>query len=145
MQKGCFVITDADVGFTLNGTNYTFEHIDNVTIDDPQLKHLTRGANASSKSGLMYTEGQSSPKVLTFTLKGASVAHLNLLKDHYAEQSEDERIDFWVIDRKTGSIMSAKDAILQKEPRQASISEGEDNLNIDVMIETFNLTDNVKE
>ena len=144
MQRSCFVITDADVGFSLNGVNYTFDHIDSVAIEDPQMKHLVRGANAISTTGLMYTEGQANPVTLTFTLKGASVAHLNLLKAHYKDQAENNRIDFWVVDRKNGSILSAKDSILQKEPRQLNISEGEENLAIDVMIETFNLTENVK-
>lgn len=148
MQRGNFVITNADVGFTINSINYTFEHVDSVAIDDPELMHLVRGANSVSDSGLMYTEGNSSPKTLTFTLKGLGKEYMALLSGLWDSQRTEgdafSRFDMWVIDRKDGSNKIAKKCILQKKPQQLNIGEGADNLNIEVIVETYSLADQIK-
>jgi hypothetical protein len=142
MQSGLFIISDADCGFTIAGVNYKFEHIDKVVIENPEKSHLTRGANSSSKLGLQFKEGSTSPKTVTFSLKGISPEFFTLLSGVYTANS---RLDCWVMDRITGSHKTFKDSILQAEPRQLNISEGEENLNVELMIETFNLIEEFKD
>lgn len=128
-------ITNCDVGFSISGTNYTFQNIDVVAIEDPRKRHLIRGANSTSKKGLSYKEGHGNPFTATLTLKGISDAFRQLLEDNF---NNDERLDFWVIDRKSGSNKMFKDANLQNVPQQLNISEGEDSLAVELVIETFN-------
>jgi hypothetical protein len=142
MQGGMLVINDSDCGFTINGVNYTFSHVDSVAIENPEKAHIVRGANSASKTGLQYKEGSTSPKILTFTMKDISSEFFTLLSGVFAASS---RLDAWVIDRATGSHKTAKNSILQSEPRQLNISEGEDNLKVEFIVETFDLVEQYKE
>jgi hypothetical protein len=141
MENGILNIADCDVGFSINGTNYTFDHVDGVTIEDPRRSHLIRGVNSTSKRGLRYREGTASPYVVTVRLKSIGVSFEGLLRTQF---DNDGRIDFWVIDRATGSNKKFQQACLQNAPKQLSITEGEDNLDIELVLESFDFTGDYK-
>lgn len=142
MENGILNISDCDVGFSINGTNYTFQHCDSVTIEDPHKGHIIRGVNSTSKTGLAYKEGTGSPYVATAKLKSVSVAFELLLE---AQFNNSERVDFWVIDKKTGSNKFFKSAALQHAPKQLNITEGEDSLDIEVVVESFDYNADYRE
>ncbi|WP_424244947.1 hypothetical protein Dip510_000054 [Elusimicrobium posterum] len=126
-----------DLGFTYNGQSYDFTNeVDSVTIDDPQATHLTRGGSARNTKGLIYTEGAKSPKVVTVTLVNIDAAYSKLFK---TIREEEDRLEIYCIDRKTGSKRIFKDCILQKDPLQLSMSEGAEELNISLVFETFKI------
>lgn len=141
MENGILNISDCDVGFSINGTNYTFDHVDGVTIEDPRRAHIIRGVNSTSKKGLRYREGTASPYVVTARLKSISVAFERLLRDKF---DADGRVDFWVIDRADGSSKRFSNSCLQNAPKQLNITEGEDSLDIEVMLESFDFTADYK-
>ena len=141
MNNGIINIADADVGFTLNGTTYTFENCDSVTIEDPKRNHLIRGVSSTSKFGLSYQEGTASPYVITTTLKSIGIEYESLLKKAFEDKT---RIDFWVIERKTGTNKTFKEAIVGNAPKQLNIGEGEDSLDIEFVVEGFSYESNYK-
>jgi len=141
MQNGILNITGCDVGFTIDGTNYTFEHVDLVTIEDPQKAHLMRGVNNTTGAGLKYREGIGSPYIATAKLRSVGITFEALLKSNF--ESEDT-LDFWIIDRATGTNKFFKQAVLQNAPKQLNISEGEDSFDIEVVIESFDYQPNYK-
>jgi hypothetical protein len=61
---------DCDVGITLRGVNYEFEHVDSVSIEDPERTRLIRGGNAKNKLGIAYTEGVKDAKTVTTSVIG---------------------------------------------------------------------------
>ena len=91
MENGILNIADCDVGFSIAGTNYTFEHVDSVTIEDPLKGHLIRGVNSASKNGLYYKEGTGSPYTATAKLRSVGIAFEQLLSDQFKAS---ERIVF---------------------------------------------------
>lgn len=141
MQSGMLVITDSDCGFTIDGVNYNFTDVNQVVIEDPEKTHLIRGNNSLSKTGLMISEGNANPKTLTFTLLDMSPAFFELLSETYRDKT---RIDAWVVDRATGSHKTAKNAVIQTEPRQLTIAAGEENLKVEFAVESFDLVEQFK-
>lgn len=142
MENGTLNIADCDVGFSINGTNYTFEHVDSVVIVDPRKSHLIKGVNSSSKRGLKYREGTGSPWTATLKLRSISTAFETLLEDTF---NSDDRLDFWVIERKSGTNKMFKDACLQNTPKQLNITEGEDSLDVELVIESFDYNSDYRE
>ena len=57
-----FRIYDCDFGVKVDGVNYDFEHVSELSIDDPERNQLTRGSNAKTKIGLSYKDGLKDPK-----------------------------------------------------------------------------------
>ena len=142
VNNGILNITSCDVGFTIDGTNYTFTDVDGVVIEDPRKAHIIRGLNSKSKTGLMYKEGAGSPVTASIALRSISPAFQVLLKECFDENT---RIDIWVIDRLTGANRMFKDAALVNEPKQLNVTDGAESLNIEVTIESFNYTADHKE
>jgi hypothetical protein len=136
-----FKISDCDVGFSVNGVNYDLEY-DSCLLDDPQRKSLVRGANASNLTGLVFTEGMKNPKVMTIQAFNVSAAIFALAKGLYDAET---RVEAYAIDRKTGSSRTMRKALLTKPPRQLSIAEGPDSLNVEFIFESFELIEKHKE
>ena len=137
-----FKIYDCEFGVKANSINYTFEHVDGLTIEDPESVRLIRGSNAANKVGLAYTEGTKDAKKIAVTLVGISTAMYDLLASLHADKT---RVECYCIDKKTGSSKIAKDAIITQRPQQLSIVEGADSLNIMVNFESFNLEESHKD
>jgi hypothetical protein len=131
-----FKIYDCDFGFTYNSVNYDFDHVDDLTLENPERTRLIRGANASNKTGLVYKEGIKDAKTLTLSIIGVSVEIHNLLKQIYKDK---ERVDFYCVSRADGSSKIGKNAILSQEPLQLSISESADSKNMSLVFESYDV------
>lgn len=133
-----FKLYDCDFGVTLNGVNYTFEHVDNLTIEDPERTRLTRGANAGNKTGLVYREGVKEAKTITVTVIGMAIEIFNLLKQ---AKADDTRMDVFCVSRADGSSKIAKNAVLCQEPKQLSLDDTAESLNTALIFESFDVSE----
>lgn len=124
-----------DFGITVSGTSYNFDHVQSVSIEDPTMTKLIRGANATNLVGLEYQEGVSDPKIITVVIMGMSAAIHDLLLETFKNKT---RCEFFAIDRTDGSNMIAKDAVLSKQPRQATIDATAESMNVELVFESFN-------
>lgn len=133
-----FKIYDCDFGIKLNGVNYDFTHVNNLTIEDPENTKLTRGANAGNKLGLVYREGIKDPKRITVTIMGMDAELKAVLDAAYADQS---RLDVYAISRADGSSKMAKNAVLSQQPQQLTIDDSADSMNVALAFESFDLSE----
>lgn len=136
-----FKLYDCDVGIVIRGTRYNFEHVQSVVVDDPERKRLTRGANATNKTGISYKEGLKEAKVMTFTLLGLSKELHDLLKDVYTTE---ERVDCFVISRQDGSSKNARQAVLSQSPKQLNLDDSPESMDTALAFETFDMDENHK-
>lgn len=133
-----FKLYDCDVGFTIRGVNYDFEHVENVQIDDPERTRLVRGSNASNKLGLVYKEGLKDAKTITTTIIGISMELHNLLKDVYNTK---ERFDFYCVSRADGSSKISKNSILSQEPKQLNLDDSAESMNTALILESYDISE----
>lgn len=136
-----FSLYDCDVGFKIDGVRYDFDHVDSVQIENPEMTRLTRGANAGNKRGLVYKEGVKEPRKITTMIMGMSPelkARMDLAHDNQ------ERIDFFCIARSDGSSKMGKECILCQKPEQLTLDESVESLNVQVIMETYDLVENHK-
>ena len=136
-----FRIDRCSFGITYKDKDYSLGHIDSWTAEDPNKKHLTRGANRVSTRGLIYSEGGKSPITITVSLVGVESQLANLLNDLF---NKEERFNAFAIDGTTGDSAFANNCIVTGAVRQSTISEGEDSMNIEVVFETFDLDERLK-
>lgn len=136
-----FKIYNSDFGVTIRGVNYDFDHVDSLTIEDPERTRITRGANAKNKKGLVFKEGVKEAKVWTVAVMGVPADLLNLLRDVYEKE---ERVDVYCVDRSDGSGKIGKNAVLSQAPQQLTIDETAESLNIVLVFETFDHSENHK-
>src|SRR5690606_19356102 len=113
-----FKMYDCDFGVTINGTNYTFTHVENLQIEDPERTRLIRGSNAGNKEGIVYKEGLREAKTITLTVLGMPAEVHALLKQAFEERT---RVDCFCVSRVDGSSKIAKNAILAQSPKQMSM------------------------
>jgi len=138
-----YKLSSIDFGFSYNGQTYDFEHCDGMTIEDPRSSHITRGMNAKNKRGIKIDEALSDPDIITIPIMNVKKEVVDLLNKIQA--SDDERIEAYAIDRNTGQSRFIKEAIVSKKVRQLVISEGRDDLNIELILESFQVDDKLKE
>lgn len=136
-----FKIYDCDFGVKINGVGYDFEHVAELTIEDPERNRLTRGANAKNKVGLAYKDGLKDPKRWTLPILAMTPELKGVLDDAYAKQT---RVDVYCIDRKDGSSKMAKNAVLANYPQQLSVNETAESMNVSLEFETFDSIENHK-
>jgi hypothetical protein len=129
-----FKIYDCDFGFKYKGVDYSFEHVAELQIEDPEKNKLTRGANQSNKLGLVYKEGIKEPKRWTIPILNMSVPLKAVLDSIFDAR---ERLDVYCIDRNDGSSKMAKNAVLCNRPQQLTIDESPDSMNVALEFETF--------
>jgi hypothetical protein len=136
-----FKIYNCDFGVTINDVNYDFGHVNSLTIEDNERTRLSRGANASDKIGIVYKEGIREAKVWTITVIGLSKELYDLLKSSYASQT---RMDCFAIDRTDGSSKIAKNAVLSQEPKQLSLDDSAESMNVALVFESFDTSEDHK-
>lgn len=136
-----FKIYDCDFGVKVEGVAYDFEHVDSLTITDPERTKLTRGANASNKVGLVYKEGIKEPKTWEIPILNMSLALKELLDRVYEKKI---RVETYCIDRNDGSSKMAKNAILSQQPQQLSVTDSPDSMQVSLAFESFDLKENHK-
>lgn len=137
-----FRIYDCDFGVKVNGVNYDFEHVSELSIDDPERNRLTRGSNAKTKIGLPYKDGLKDPKKWTIPILNMSAALKEVLDGCYDNQT---RLDVYCIDRKNGSSKMAKNAILSNKPQQLKLDDTAESLQVSLEFETFDSGETIKE
>ncbi len=131
-----FRMYECDFGFSINGVNYEFDHVENVTIEDPERTRIIRGANAKNTVGLTYREGLKEAKTMTLTVIGMTAATHNLLKDAFKAQT---RLEAWVVSRVDGSSKIAKNAVISQSPKQLSMDDSAESLNTALIFESFDM------
>lgn len=136
-----FKLYDCDIGFTIRGVNYNLDHVDNVTVDDPETNELIRGANAGNKIGLTYKQGLKEAKTFTTAALSIPMALHNLLKDVFDTQ---ERFDFFVISRTDGSSKMARNAILASTPKQLQLDDSPESLQVSLIVKSYDVDENHK-
>lgn len=133
-----FKLYDCDIGFTIDGVNYEFEHVDSVTIEDPVRNRLTRGANAGNKTGLAYIEGVKEAKTVTVSVIEVPLALHDILTAAFENQT---RMDFFAVSRLDGSSKLAKKAVLSQRPQQLTLDDTPESLNTELVLESFDVTE----
>lgn len=136
-----FKIYNCDFGIKVNGVGYDFEHVAELTIEDPERNRLTRGANAKNKVGLSYKDGLKDPKRWTLPILSMSAELKGVLDDCYAKQT---RVDVYCIDRTDGSSKWGRNALLSNLPQQLSLNETAESMNVSLEFETFESTETHK-
>jgi chemotaxis regulatin CheY-phosphate phosphatase CheZ len=131
-----FKIYNCDIGFKYNGVSYDLDHVDSVVEENPQMNNITRGANGSNKVGLVFKEGIKEPITYSFTAVGISQEIKALLDTIYDDQ---ERVEFYVIDRTDGSSKIGRNAILKNKPRQLSLDETAESMNVEIIWASFDV------
>jgi hypothetical protein len=125
---------ECDFGFKYNGVSYDFEHIDSLSVEDPEQTRIIRGANGKNKLGLVYKEGIKEPKKWTVNILETTQEIKALLDTIFNEKA---RVDVYCISRADGSSKIAKNAVLCQTPQQLTIDESPDSMNIALIFETF--------
>jgi hypothetical protein len=133
-----FKMHNCDFGINYNDVSYNFEHVEGITVEDPENTRLVRGANAANQVGLVYTEGTKEPKKIGVTLIGVSAAINSVLTTIYKTKA---RCEVYIIDRTDGSSKIAKNAILTQQPQQLAIDESPESMNVVCMFESFDLSE----
>lgn len=136
-----FKMTNCDFGWNYNDVKYDFDHVESVTIEDPEMVTLVRGSNKKNKEGIVITQGGKDPKVVTVVLIGISKTLFDAFKACWDAQA---RSECWIVDRSDGSARFVKQAIISKQPRQLSIGEDPDNLNVTVEFHSFDIQEDHK-
>lgn len=131
-----FKLYDCEVGFTIRGVNYALDHVDSVTVDDPETNELIRGANAGNKVGLTYKQGLKEPKTMTTEAMNIPMELHNLLKDVFNTQ---ERFDFYAISRVDGSSKMARNAVLASSPKQLTLDDSAESLRVSLMVKSYDV------
>lgn len=136
-----FQLNDCDIGIKVEGTDYTFDHVNSVTIDDPRRNQLTRGANSNNKLGLVYTDGLKEPATITVPILNMSAALKGVLDTLFEGKG---RCDFYVISRSDGSKKMAKNAILSNRPQQLTLDESAESMEVSLEFKSFDLSEDHK-
>lgn len=129
-----FKIYNCDFGMKLNGVNYDFTDVAELTIEDPEKNKLTRGSNGANKTGLAYREGTKEPKRWTLPILNMSADLKGVLDQCFVDQT---RMEVYCIDRTDGSAKIAKQAILCNRPQQLSLNDTPESMNVSLEFETF--------
>lgn len=137
-----FRIYNCDFGVKVGGVSYDFEHVSELSIDDPERNRLTRGSNAKTKIGLAYKDGLKDPKKWTIPILNMSAALKDVLDACYDDQT---RLDVYCIDRSNGSSKMAKNAILSNKPQQLKLDDTAESLQVSLEFETFDSGETIKE
>ncbi len=133
-----FKLYECDLSITYKGITYKFTHVDSMQIEDPERTRLVRGANAGDKSGLSYKEGLKDAKTITVNVLDIPMDMHNLLKSIYDAA---DRVDVNCISRKDGSAKLAKNAVLSQSPKQLTLDDSAESLNVALAFESYDVSE----
>lgn len=137
-----FQIWKCDGGFTYQGQNYTFQDLDSVAYTYNKKNHLTRGANARNKVGIVSKEGLKMPDVAEYTVLDCSKAIYKLLLSIFEKE---ERIDAFFIDNETGEYFIYKNAVVRDKPRQTAVGEDDTSTSFIFAVESFDVKEKIND
>lgn len=129
-----FKIYDCDFGVKVDGTAYEFEHVAQLTIEDPERNRLTRGNNAKNLTGIAYKDGLRDPKRWTIPILNMGADLKELLDNCFKNQ---KRLEVYAISRSDGSSKMAKNAILANLPQQLTLDDTAESMQVSLEFETF--------
>lgn len=129
-----FKIYNCDFGIKINGVNYDFTDVAELSIEDNEKNRLVRGSNGANKTGLAYREGVKDPKRWTLPILNMSADLKGVLDQSFVDQT---RMEVYCIDRTDGSSKIAKQAILCNRPQQLSLNDTPESMNVSLEFETF--------
>lgn len=132
---------ECDFGFKFGGVDYAFEYINSLTIEDPEFNRITRGSNAGNLTGLAYKEGSKEPKTWTAVIMNMTAELKDVLDQIFADQS---RVDVYAIRRSDGSAKMGRNAVLCQKPQQLVVDDSVDSINVSLIFQTFDSTENHK-
>lgn len=138
---GIFKLYNCDLGIKINSVSYNFDHVVNLQVEDPEKNKLIRGSNGVNKEGLVYKEGLKDPKIITVTIMNMSASIKSVLDSAFKDKT---RLDVFCIDRNDGSSKMYKNAILSNQPQQLSLDETAESMNVALMFESFDATEDHK-
>lgn len=133
-----FKLYDCDVGIKVDGVSYEFDHVAQVTVEDPERNKLTRGNNAKNKDGLVYKEGLKDPKRWNMPVMALTAALVELLNGCFENQT---RLEVFAISRKDGSSKMAKKAVLSNKPQQLTMDDTAESMQVSLEFESFDLSE----
>ncbi len=133
-----FKLYNCDVGIKIDGVPYSFTHVQSVTVEDPEMNKLTRGANAGNKVGLSYKEGLKEPKKITIPIMDMSVELKAVLDAAFEDQT---RMEVYAIDRNDGSSKMGRNCVLCQIPQQLQLDDTADSMNVSLSWETFDMSE----
>jgi hypothetical protein len=136
-----FRMSDCEFGIKYNGVDYKFDHVDSITIEDPERNAITRGANGANKIGLRYKTGVKEPKRWTVPILNMSIALKGVLDQAF---EKGDRLDVYAIDSNDGSSKMAKNAVLCNRPQQLTLDESPESMQVSLEFETFDSTETHK-
>jgi hypothetical protein len=136
-----FKLYDCVVGIKADGQDYEFPHVNEVTYEDPEENKLTRGANASNKTGIVYKDGMKDPKTAACTILDMPLEIKTVLDTKFADQT---RIDFYAV-AANGSSVWLKNGVVSKLPIQKTISDTVESMGLDLAFASFDFKTNFKE
>ena len=137
-----FKMYNCDFGMKYLGVDYVFSDVDSFVIEDPERTRLTRGSNAANKEGLIYKEGAKEPKVVTVTIMNLTQSLKLLLDTIYKNKARVDAV--YSIDRTDGSSKLCRNAILSTQPQQLSLDETSESMNVSLVFESFDLSEDHK-
>lgn len=129
-----FKLYNCDFGIKVDGTNYDFEHVNELQIEDPERNRITRGGNGKNKTGIAFKDGLRDPKRWILPILQMSAELKEVLDAAFDAQT---RVDAYCIDRVTGSQKWARNAVLSNRPQQLTLDDTADSLAVSLEFETF--------
>lgn len=135
-------IWECDGGFSYKGINYKFKDLDSVAFTYNLKKHLIRGANATNKMGIVSQEGGKTPDTAEFNVIDCSKEIYKLMRTIF---ENNERIDAFFINRKTGEYIIFKNSIIRDMPRQTSVAEDDTSHSFMFAVESFDVKEKVND
>jgi hypothetical protein len=134
-----FKMYNCDFGMKIGSTDYVFEHVNGFVIEDPEVTSLTRGANGSNKTGLVYKEGMKEAKTVTVTIMGMSEALQAVLAAAYKDKTRIEAV--YSIDRTDGSSKMARNCVLSNQPQQLNLDDSPESMEVQLIFKSFDLSE----
>ena len=125
-------IENATVTVTVNDVEYVHAFVTNVTIADP-LQNMLSVSPQGGGIGIVYRTGTTSPVVTNLTVRDLAVALKNLYKNAFKNQT---RIDLMIVNTATQERYDFDNSIVQDNPVNSTISEGETALDVAIIFQT---------
>lgn len=125
---------ECDIGIKVNSVAYEFQDVMSLNVEDNERNRLTRGSNASNKTGLAYRDGLSEPKRWTMIIRGMTPEQKALFDSCFTGQT---RVDAYYVSRIDGSSKMLKSAIISNRPQQLTLDETPESMDVTIEMESF--------
>ena len=125
-------IENATVTATSNSVRYVHQFVTNIEINDPRENNLTVSPQGGGV-GIPYRTNTTSSIQTGLTVRDLAIELINLYKDAFDNQ---DRIDFMITNTATGERYDLNNSIVNTNPTNSTISEGDTSLDVSINIST---------